>query len=128
MDAIEKAVRNALEKGDAEDKNFRRRVYVSARHALEKSMAGKKLSQKLADEKFSRLSEVAASIESEFSRSRRKPEEYLPQGRRSYEAAAPLVDEVAETRPSREADYWPETAAAKSARCSRGGRTVDRSR
>jgi hypothetical protein len=94
LDAIEKAVRNALEKGDAEDKNFRRRVYVSARHALEKSMKGKRLTQALADEKFSRLSEVAASIETEFSAAE-DPEDYVPQGRRSYEAAAPEVDEIA---------------------------------
>ena len=95
MDAIEKAVRNALEKGDAEDKNFRRRVYVSARHALEKSMQGKRLTQALADEKFSRLSEVAAGIESEFSVAE-EADDYLPQGRRSYEAAAPQVDGAAE--------------------------------
>ena len=94
MDAIEKAVRNALEKGDAEDKNFRRRVYVSARHALEKSMKGKRLTQALADEKFSRLSEVAAGIETEFSAAE-EAEDYVPQGRRSYEAAAPEVDEIA---------------------------------
>jgi hypothetical protein len=94
LDAIEKAVRNALEKGDAEDKNFRRRVYVSARHALEKSMKGKRLTQALADEKFSRLSEVAASIETEFSAAA-ESEDYMPQGRRSYEAAAPEVDEIA---------------------------------
>jgi hypothetical protein len=95
LDAIEKAVRNALEKGDAEDKNFRRRVYVSARHALEKSMTGKKIAQRIADEKFARLSEVAAGIESEFSIAE-EAEDYMPQGRRSYEAAAPLVDEVTE--------------------------------
>jgi hypothetical protein len=95
LDAIEKAVRNALEKGDAEDKNFRRRVYVSARHALENSMKGKKIAQRIADDKFARLSEVAASIESEFSIAE-EAEDYLPQGRRSYEAAAPLVDEAEE--------------------------------
>jgi hypothetical protein len=95
LDAIEKAVRNALEKGDAEDKNFRRRVYVSARHALENSMKGKKIAQRIADEKFARLSEVAAGIESEFSLAE-EAEDYMPQGRRSYEAAAPLVDEAEE--------------------------------
>jgi hypothetical protein len=95
LDAIEKAVRNALEKGDAEDKNFRRRVYVSARHALEKSMTGKKIAQRIADEKFARLSEVAAGIESEFSLAE-EAEDYMPQGRRSYEAAAPLVSESEE--------------------------------
>ena len=95
MDAIEKAVRNALEKGDAEDKNFRRRVYVSARHALEKSMAGKKLTQRTADDKFARLSEVAASIESEFSVAE-EAETFTPLGRRVYEAAAPQVDEAVE--------------------------------
>jgi hypothetical protein len=95
LDAIEKAVRNALEKGDTEDKNFRRRVYVSARHALEKSMKGKKIAQRVADDKFARLSEVAASIETEFSAAE-EAEDYVPAGRRSYEAAAPQVDEIAE--------------------------------
>jgi hypothetical protein len=54
LDAIEKAVRNALEKGEAEDNNYRRRVYVSARSALEKSMAGRKLTQDMVDQRFSR--------------------------------------------------------------------------
>ena len=93
MDAIEKAVRNALEKGDAEDKNFRRRVYVSARHALEKSMKGKKMTQSVADEKFARLAEVAGNIESEFSEAE-EIEDFQPLGRRSYEAAAPLVEDT----------------------------------
>jgi hypothetical protein len=106
LDAIEKAVRNALEKGDAEDKNFRRRVYVSARHALENSMKGKKIAQRIADEKFARLSEVAASIESEFSIAE-EAEDYMPQGRRSYEASAPLVDEVEEVAVSETAPAEP---------------------
>ncbi len=100
MDAIEKAVRNALEKGDAADKNYRRRVYVSARHALEKSMAGRALTQDLVDERFSRLAEVAAMIEAECALATDEIQHLTP-GRRSYEAPAPhvdsYVDEGAET-------------------------------
>ena len=91
MDAIEKAVRNALDKGDTEDKNYRRRVYVSARHALEKSMAGLNLKQEMVDERFTRLAEVAAMIESEFSPAT-EAFEYPANARRSYEAPAPSVD------------------------------------
>jgi hypothetical protein len=92
LDAIEKAVRNALEKGDASDNNYRRRVYVSARHALEKSMAGKKLTQEAVDDRFSKLSEIAAMIESEFTDAEGEVQ-YPTPGRRAYEAAPPLLDE-----------------------------------
>jgi hypothetical protein len=92
LDAIEKAVRNALEKGDASDKNYRRRVYVSARHALEKSMAGKKLTQEAVDDRFSKLTEIAAMIESEFTDAEGGVR-YPTPGRRAYEAAPPLLDE-----------------------------------
>lgn len=91
LDAIEKAVRNALEKGDAEDKNYRRRVYVSARSALERSMAGRQLEQDLVDQRFSRLAEVAATIESEFLLAVEEFQYPMP-GRRSYEAPPPSVD------------------------------------
>jgi hypothetical protein len=93
LDAIEKAVRNALDKGEAEDKNYRRRVYVSARSALEKSMSGRKLTQDMVDQRFSRLAEVAAMIESEFTPATEEFEYPVP-GRRSYEAAAPVVEEL----------------------------------
>ncbi len=91
MDAIEKAVRNALEKGDASDKNYRRRVYVSARHALEKSMTGKKLTQEAVDDRFSKLTEIAAMIESEFTEAEGEVQ-YPAPGRRAYEAPPPLLD------------------------------------
>jgi hypothetical protein len=92
LDAIEKAVRNALEKGDASDKNYRRRVYVSARHALEKSMAGKKLTQEAVDDRFSKLTEIAAMIETEFTEAEGAVQ-YPAPGRRSYEAPPPLLDD-----------------------------------
>jgi hypothetical protein len=92
LDAIEKAVRNALEKGDATDKSYRRRVYVSARHALEKSMKGKKLTQEAVDDRFSKLTEIAAMIESEFTEGEGEVQ-YPTPGRRAYEAAPPLLEE-----------------------------------
>jgi hypothetical protein len=91
LDAIEKAVRNALEKGDATDNNYRRRVYVSARHALEKSMKGKKLTQEAVDDRFSKLTEIAAMIESEFTEADGEIQYPLP-GRRAYEAAPPQLN------------------------------------
>jgi hypothetical protein len=92
LDAIEKAVRNALEKGDASDKNYRRRVYVSARHALEKSMKGKKLTQEAVDDRFSKLTEIAGLIESEFTEAQGEVQ-YPSPGRRAYEAAPPTLND-----------------------------------
>ncbi|TIT51293.1 MAG: hypothetical protein E5W72_11680, partial [Mesorhizobium sp.] len=38
LDAIEKAIRNAFEKGNAEDRTFRERVYRSAFAALDRAL------------------------------------------------------------------------------------------
>src|SRR4029450_10172973 len=38
LDVIEKAIRSAFEKGDAEDKSFRERVYRSAFAALDRAL------------------------------------------------------------------------------------------
>jgi outer membrane biosynthesis protein TonB len=113
LDAIEKAVRNALEKGDATDKNYRRRVYVSARHALEKSMKGKKLTQTAVDDRFSKLTEIAAMIESEFTEAEGEIQ-YPSPGRRAYEAAPPLLDEENQTTVVAEREF-DETFAHSSA-------------
>jgi hypothetical protein len=39
LDPVEKAIRNALEKGNAEDRAFREKVYRSAFAALERATA-----------------------------------------------------------------------------------------
>jgi hypothetical protein len=67
MDPIEKAIRNALEKGDPLNPGFRERVYHSAEQALSKSLAmhqGMDPADRHA--RIERLRRIAASIEQEF--------------------------------------------------------------
>lgn len=67
MDPIEKAIRNALEKGDALDPAFRQRVYVSAEHALARSLAAH-AAMAPADKhaRIEKLRRIASQIEHEF--------------------------------------------------------------
>lgn len=67
MDPIEKAIRNALEKGDPLDPGFRERVYHSAEQALSKSLAmhqGMDPAERHA--RIERLRRIAVLIEQEF--------------------------------------------------------------
>ncbi|MFZ1681831.1 MAG: hypothetical protein WAT70_12505, partial [Rhizobiaceae bacterium] len=67
MDPIEKAVRNALEKGQAGDSAFRRRVYDSAGAALDRAMAANAaITPELKAVRRQRLAAVITSIEAEF--------------------------------------------------------------
>jgi hypothetical protein len=67
MDPIEKAIRNALEKGDPLDPVFRERVYHSAEQALSKSLAiHQAMDPAERHARIERLRRVAASIEEEF--------------------------------------------------------------
>jgi hypothetical protein len=67
VDPIEKAIRNALEKGNALDPAFRNRVYVSAEHALSRSLAAH-ATMPPADKhaRIEKLRRIAVSIEQEF--------------------------------------------------------------
>lgn len=67
LDAIEKAIRNALEKGDAEDKSFRERVYRSAFAALDKALkANANVTVEAAIARRKSLQAKITEIESEF--------------------------------------------------------------
>ena len=67
LDPIEKAIRNALEKGDPLDPAFRKRVYASAEVALSRSMAAHTTMGKDAkDERIRKLHRFSALIEDEF--------------------------------------------------------------
>lgn len=67
MDPIEKAIRNALEKGNALDTAFRQRVYVSAEHALSRSLAAHNaMAPAEKHARIEKLRRIAASIEQEF--------------------------------------------------------------
>ena len=67
MDSVEKAIRNALAKGDAEDRAFRERVYRSAFAALDRAaQANPGMDQATIDGRSRSLKETVSRIESEF--------------------------------------------------------------
>ncbi|QKC87066.1 hypothetical protein EB230_00400 [Mesorhizobium sp. NZP2234] len=67
MDAIEKAIRNALEKGNAEDRAFRERVYRSAFAALDRALqANPGVTVEVAIKRRKAIQAKIAEIESEF--------------------------------------------------------------
>jgi hypothetical protein len=67
LDVIEKAIRNAFEKGDADDRAFRERVYRSAFAALERALQGSaELTPEAAARRRSDLQAKIAEIETEF--------------------------------------------------------------
>lgn len=67
MDPVEKAIRNALEKGNAEDRAFRERVYRSAFAALERAtQANPQLTVEIAIKRRQNLQAKITSIESEY--------------------------------------------------------------
>jgi hypothetical protein len=67
LDVIEKAIRNAFEKGDADDRAFREKVYRSAFAALEKALQSNQgISPELAEKRRIALQAKIAEIETEF--------------------------------------------------------------
>ncbi|TGQ45356.1 MULTISPECIES: hypothetical protein [unclassified Mesorhizobium] len=67
MDAIEKAIRNAFEKGNAEDRVFRERVYRSAFAALDRVLqANPNVTVEMAIKRRKAVQAKIAEIESEF--------------------------------------------------------------
>ena len=67
LDVIEKAIRSALEKGDADDRAFREKVYRSAFAALERALQGNPdLAPEIAAKRRSDLQAKIAEIETEF--------------------------------------------------------------
>ncbi|MER8680909.1 hypothetical protein [Mesorhizobium sp. M1405] len=67
MDAIEKAIRNAFEKGNADDRAFRERVYRSAFAALDRALqANPNVTVEVAIKRRKAVQEKITEIESEF--------------------------------------------------------------
>ncbi|TGQ44507.1 MULTISPECIES: hypothetical protein [unclassified Mesorhizobium] len=96
MDAIEKAIRNAFEKGNADDRAFRERVYRSAFAALDRVLqANPNVTVEVAIKRRKAVQAKIAEIESEF----------LP----AVPDAAPQTDNVA-TAPAVEHPTPEETA------------------
>ncbi|SJM28797.1 hypothetical protein [Mesorhizobium delmotii] len=112
MDAIEKAIRNAFEKGNAEDRAFRERVYRSAFAALDRALqANPGVTVELAIKRRKAVQAKITEIESEF----------LPAvpgvgPQTDDDAAAPAVEQLAdsaaevEAEPDADADAEPAPA------------------
>ncbi|TIT23575.1 MAG: hypothetical protein E5W70_07425, partial [Mesorhizobium sp.] len=67
MDAIEKAIRNAFEKGNADDRAFRERVYRSAFAALDRALqANPNVTVEVAIKRRKAVQAKITEIESEF--------------------------------------------------------------
>jgi hypothetical protein len=66
VNSIEQAIRAALDKGDAADQAFRRRIYGSASAAFERSLAGRNYSEEETKTRRQGLLTTIKTIESEF--------------------------------------------------------------
>ncbi|MCU0831907.1 MAG: hypothetical protein MUC58_10435 [Rhizobiaceae bacterium] len=66
MDAVERAVRAALDKGNAEDRAFRMRIYASAQSALERSLAARNAPADQVDQRRRHLAAIIAGVEADF--------------------------------------------------------------
>lgn len=111
MDAIEKAIRNAFEKGNAEDRAFRERVYRSAFAALDRALqANPDVTVEVAIKRRKAVQAKITEIESEF----------LPAvsgvGRPTDDdAAAPAAKQPADSEAEAEAEAEAETDAGADA-------------
>jgi hypothetical protein len=86
LDAIEKAIRNAFEKGNAEDRSFREKVYRSAFAALDRALqANPGVTVETAINRRKAMQAKIAEIESEF----------LPAIEPAPQAPAQTIDDVA---------------------------------
>lgn len=125
MDAIEKAIRSALEKGDASDRAYRERVYRMVHGALERAMgANPGLAPEAIERRRESLKRSISLVESEFIPARAAaprpaapvgPMQTQPaEGRPSAPQAAPTEPQrpAGHARPSVEADAGRAPAAA----------------
>ncbi|MDX8453107.1 hypothetical protein RFM98_10095 [Mesorhizobium sp. VK9D] len=115
MDAIEKAIRNAFEKGNAEDRAFREKVYRSAFAALDRVLqANPNITVEAAIGRRKAVQAKITEIESEFLPAvpdvTLPPENVVPAG---SGAPSPRVDEpVASVAPSVDAPLPPAQSAS----------------
>lgn len=88
MDPVEKAIRNALEKGDAGDRTFREKVYRSALAALERATKSQpQLTVEMAIKRRQHLQATVTRIESEYLPSASVQDEPPPVSLDAIEAA-----------------------------------------
>ena len=93
LDAVEKAIRTALEKGDAQDRAFREKVYRSAFSALERSLKARpELTVEAAIKRRNHLKSKITEIESEFIPAAAPPSGPATASPTAPAAAGPQVD------------------------------------
>ncbi|WP_274630157.1 hypothetical protein [Arvimicrobium flavum] len=111
MDPIEKAIRTALEKGDADDPDFRQRVYRSVEAALDRVMqANPQLTVEKAISRRKGLQDKIREIESEFQVA--LPEDDAALDGRLDEALLDILGQSPDGRPDRETEAMPEWPSA----------------
>ncbi len=116
MDPIEKAIRNAFDKGNAEDRPFREKVYRSAFAALDRAIkANPALTVEVAIQRRRNLQAKIASIESEFLAAVAAPHPPRPDGTipppmrpdHGHPAPAPFVEPPVSPPPRSSASVHP---------------------
>jgi hypothetical protein len=106
LDAIEKAIRNAFEKGNADDRAFRERVYRSAFAALDRALqANPGVTVEVAIKRRKAVQAKITEIESEFLPA--VPDVGPPT---DVDAAAPAVEQPADSEAEAEPDAGAEPA------------------
>jgi hypothetical protein len=105
VDTLERAIRSALEKGDAGDRAYREKVYQSAFAALERALNNPNVSEENALARRSGLQQTIARIEGEHLAASR-PVQSRPDGDprsndRSIDPAPPVVSAETRQAPSR---------------------------
>lgn len=110
MDAIEKAIRNAFEKGNAEDRAFRERVYRSAFAALDRALqANPGVTVELAIKRRKAVQAKITEIESEFLPA--VADVGPPTGDAAASAVEQPADSAAEVEAGADADAEPDAGA-----------------
>ena len=101
MDPIEKAIRNALEKGNPVDALFRQRVYASAEAALGRSLSAQQnVTDSQKAQRIANLRSISRTIESEFQPAVEPVRAPAPQPQRRDDwSVAPPVRNVAPVEP-----------------------------
>ena len=101
MDPIEKAIRNALEKGNPVDALFRQRVYASAEAALGRSLSAQQnVTDSQKAQRIANLRSISRTIESEFQPAVAPLSAPTPQPQRRDDwSVAPPVRNVAPVEP-----------------------------
>lgn len=126
MDVIETAIRNAFEKGNAEDAAFRERVYRSAFAALDRALkANPGLTVEAAIARRKNLQAKIAEIESEFMPAAPAMEAAPNLDEGSVRGAAPSVDPVLDAPIAVERVLAPAVAVEPASQAPRGGPRIE---